>query len=129
MSRWKLSYIIHAAIWIVLCVLALFYQSIAHLPIVLIIVFVILSTKILGFLTGATDPLALHSANNLIPEDAWTVYGLFWLAFLNIWIIVGLWRWGQGSRGLILLSVHFVLFLIGLISLGLLGSINFEFST
>ena len=33
MNTWELSYIIHVATWAILCVLALFYQVIAWLPI------------------------------------------------------------------------------------------------
>ena len=87
----------------------------------------VLSYNILGFLTGATDPLAAHGGSR-IPEIAWAIYSLFWLSFSIIWVRLGILRWQQGNPKLILLALHALLFSVGYISLALVGSINFKFT-
>ncbi len=127
MNKWKLSYIIHTAVWVFLCVLALFYKNIALLPVALIFTIAHLSYEILGLLTGATDPLATTQGGSRIPEFAWTIYYLFWLLVSTVWLAWGALRWRQGNRSLVLLALHILLFYVGYITLFVVGSINFKF--
>lgn len=69
MNKWKISYIIHMVIWIALCVLAIFYEVVALSYAFVMFMIVGVSYLILGFLTGATDPLAEHGGSG-IPEIA-----------------------------------------------------------
>lgn len=127
MSNWKISYLVHAAVWVLLCLLALFYEAVAFSPIYLVFIISGISYQFLGLITGATDPVAAHGGSQ-IPEIAWYIYGLFWLFIAIFGVAFGIKNLIRGRPALILLVLHVLLFFVGLILLSITGSINFRFS-
>ena len=125
MSRWKKSYVMHIGLWALLSVISLFLNF--WMPVVFGFVLSVatLFWTPLGFLSGIEDPhSAMYDASG-IPDNLIIIWFSF-LALIAVFLVfIAIKKWRSGSKTLLKLLFHIVIFVIGVFLLAIAGSINF----
>ena len=127
MPPWKKSYMIHIGLWALLCAITLFINI--WMPI-FIVFFTFVATLLwtpLGILSGMENPLNAMVDNSEIADSSMIIWFGF-LALTALFLVVSsIWKWKSGTKTPMRLLIHLFVFVIGVISLALVGSINFPF--
>jgi hypothetical protein len=117
----------HLLVWAVLSCAAYFSSFIAHIPIGIVFSAGFLTYEFLGWLTGATDPLATRFGGTQIPPLAWTVWNFFWILFAIAYVAFVIFMYKKGRKWPLFLAYHTIIIFVGLFCVTLVGNINFPF--
>ncbi len=116
LSSYKLSYLIHIFLWMIIWICSIFSKAIAQ-GTILFVMFgsISVSFTFLAWVTGATDPLYTSSDGTQIPNEAWTIWCLFWIFSPLFILITAIFKYKKGNPKLLKVIVHVPIFLCCLI--------------